>query len=117
MFEQNGDVFTVGIDPSAEEDGRFSKLSPLPLHASNTDNATVRVAGLLLDQKVVQYSPLVLNSQEQVYQAMLDNQSHSNGFERAAGWRSEIRKRHGTLKGDGRLASCIIILSKTQVLE
>ena len=50
------------------------------------------VAGLPLDQKVVQYGPFVLNSQEEVYQAMLDYQSHSNGFERAAGWKSEIGK-------------------------
>lgn len=52
----------------------------------------VLVAGLPLDQKVVQYGPFVLNSQEEVYQAMLDYQSHSNGFERAAGWKSEIGK-------------------------
>lgn len=52
----------------------------------------VLVAGLPLDQKVVQYGPFVLNSQEEVYQAMLDYQSNSNGFERAAGWRSEIGK-------------------------
>lgn len=53
---------------------------------------TVLIAGLPLDQKVVQYGPFVLNSQEQVYQAMLDYQSHSNGFERAKGWQSEIGK-------------------------
>ena len=52
----------------------------------------VLVAGLPLDQKVVQYGPFVLNSQEEVYQAMLDYQSHSNGFERAAGWESKIGK-------------------------
>ncbi|KAL8934362.1 MAG: hypothetical protein Q9216_005949 [Gyalolechia sp. 2 TL-2023] len=75
VFEQEGDVVSVAVDPSAEEDGRF-----------------ILVAGLPLDQKVVQHGPFVLNSQEQVYQAMLDYQSHSNGFERAAGWRSEIGK-------------------------
>lgn len=53
---------------------------------------TVLIAGLPLDQKVVQYGPFVLNSQEQVYQAMLDYQSHSNGFERGKGWQSEIGK-------------------------
>ncbi|KAL8784503.1 MAG: hypothetical protein Q9195_009013, partial [Heterodermia aff. obscurata] len=75
VFEQKGDAVTVEVDPSAEEESRF-----------------ILVAGLPLDQKVVQYGPFVLNSQEQVYQAMLDYQSHSNGFERAAGWRSEIGK-------------------------
>lgn len=52
--------------------------------------ALVLVAGLPLDQKVVQYGPFVLNSQEDVYQAMKDYQTHSNGFERASGWESQI---------------------------
>lgn len=52
----------------------------------------VLVAGLPLDQKVVQYGPFVLNSQEEVYQALMDYQTQSNGFERAAGWQSEIGK-------------------------
>jgi redox-sensitive bicupin YhaK (pirin superfamily) len=51
------------------------------------------VAGLPLDQKVFQYGPFVLNTQEGVYQAMLDYQSSANGFERAKGWQSEIGKR------------------------
>jgi redox-sensitive bicupin YhaK (pirin superfamily) len=50
------------------------------------------VAGLPLDQKIVQYGPFVLNSQEEVYQALMDYQTQSNGFERAAGWQSEIGK-------------------------
>ncbi|CCD48912.1 similar to pirin [Botrytis cinerea T4] len=52
----------------------------------------VLVAGQPLDQKVVQYGPFVLNSEEEVYQAMMDFQTQSNGFERAKGWRSEIGK-------------------------
>jgi redox-sensitive bicupin YhaK (pirin superfamily) len=51
------------------------------------------VAGQPLDQKVVQYGPFVLNTQEEVYQAMLDYQTASNGFERTRGWQSEIGKR------------------------
>ena len=96
VFEQNGDAVSVEVDSSAEEDGRFSEFSPGCLGSSDalTNNASpVLVAGLPLDQKVVQYGPFVLNSQEQVYQAMLDYQSHSNGFERAAGWESKIGKR------------------------
>lgn len=53
----------------------------------------VIVAGQPLDQPVVQYGPFVLNTNEQVYQAMLDFQSNSNGFERAKGWKSEIGRR------------------------
>lgn len=76
VFEQDGDV----------------------VHASNSANATsearfMLVAGQPLDQKVVQYGPFVLNSQDDVHQAVVDFQSHANGFERAKGWRSEIGKR------------------------
>jgi hypothetical protein len=38
----------------------------------------------------VQYGPFVVSSEEEVYQAMLDYQSNSNGFERARNWQSQI---------------------------
>ena len=75
VFEQKGDKVDMSVDADAKEDGRIFLVS-----------------GFALDQKVVQYGPFVLNSQDQVYQAMIDFQSHSNGFERAKGWRSEIGK-------------------------
>jgi quercetin 2,3-dioxygenase len=75
VFNQSGDVVTAETSADATEPSRF-----------------IIVAGLPLDQKVVQYGPFVMNSQEEVYQAMLDFQSHQNGFERAKGWRSEIGK-------------------------
>ena len=31
-----------------------------------------------------------MNTQDQVYQAVLDFQNHANGFERAKGWHSKI---------------------------
>lgn len=51
------------------------------------------VAGQPLDQRVVQYGPFVLTSNEGVYQAMEDYQGRKGGFERAEGWRSDIGKR------------------------
>jgi redox-sensitive bicupin YhaK (pirin superfamily) len=75
VFEQKGDSVSAEVAKEAKEDGQF-----------------FLVAGLPLDQKVVQYGPFVLNSQDEVYQAMLDYQSHQNGFERAKGWESEIGK-------------------------
>lgn len=48
------------------------------------------VAGQPLDQRVVQYGPFVLSSEEGVYQALKDYQGRTGGFERAEGWRSEI---------------------------
>ncbi|KAN0090590.1 RmlC-like cupin [Hyaloscypha variabilis] len=75
VFEQKGDEVNAEVAEDAKENGHF-----------------ILVAGLPLDQKVVQYGPFVLNSQEEVYQAMMDFQTHSNGFERAKGWQSEIGK-------------------------
>ncbi|KAL2854284.1 RmlC-like cupin domain-containing protein [Aspergillus pseudoustus] len=76
VFDQPGDYVEASVPDNAEEDGRF-----------------IIVAGQPLDQKVVQYGPFVLTSQEEVYQAMVDYQTASNGFERARGFQSEIGKR------------------------
>ncbi|MCJ1286458.1 hypothetical protein MMC26_005803 [Xylographa opegraphella] len=75
VFEREGDYVHAEVPAQAAESGRF-----------------FLVAGLPLDQKVVQYGPFVLNSQEEVYQAMMDYQTHSNGFERARDWESRIGK-------------------------
>ncbi|KAM7193377.1 RmlC-like cupin domain containing protein [Naviculisporaceae sp. PSN 640] len=74
--EGGGNVVVASVDEGAEKSGRF-----------------VLIAGTPLDQKVVQYGPFVLNSQEEVYQAFEDFQGFKNGFERAKGWESEIGKR------------------------
>lgn len=76
VFQQEGDYVHAYTAPSASEDSRF-----------------MLVAGQPLDQKVFQYGPFVLDTQEGVYQAMVDYQTSSNGFERARGWQSEIGKR------------------------
>ncbi|KAL4784231.1 RmlC-like cupin domain-containing protein [Aspergillus varians] len=76
VFEQAGDYVEASVPDNAEEESRF-----------------ILVAGQPLDQKVVQYGPFVLTSQEEVYQAMLDYQTGANGFERVRGWESEIGKR------------------------
>ncbi|KAK3392481.1 RmlC-like cupin domain-containing protein [Sordaria brevicollis] len=75
VFEPKGEAVYAEVDAGAEKPGRF-----------------VLIAGTPLDQQVVQYGPFVLNSQEEVYQAFVDYQTHTNGFERAKGWRSEIGK-------------------------
>ncbi|KAH8889400.1 RmlC-like cupin [Thozetella sp. PMI_491] len=75
VFEADGEVVHAAVDAGAEKNGRF-----------------VIIAGTPLDQKVVQYGPFVLSSQEEVYQAFMDYQTHSNGFERAKDWKSEIGK-------------------------
>lgn len=78
VFEQEGDVVSAHVEEGATEAARF-----------------ILVAGQPLDQPVVQYGPFVTTSKEAVYQAMMDFQTSSNGFERAANWESEIGKRMG----------------------
>lgn len=75
VFEAEGDVVHVEAPADATANARF-----------------VLIAGQVLDQKVVQYGPFVLNSPEEVRQALFDYQSHTNGFERAKDWASEIGK-------------------------
>ncbi|KAK3320824.1 RmlC-like cupin domain-containing protein [Cercophora scortea] len=75
VFEPAGEVVLAEVDAGADKSARF-----------------VLIAGTPLDQKVVQYGPFVLNSQEEVYKAFMDYQTYTNGFERAKGWESEIGK-------------------------
>lgn len=76
VFEEAGDVVVAENDAeSGKEDARF-----------------VIVGGQILDEPVVQYGPFVVSSREEVMQAMFDYQTHTNGFERAEGWASEIGK-------------------------
>ncbi|KAL1840927.1 hypothetical protein VTJ49DRAFT_7625 [Mycothermus thermophilus] len=75
VFQDAGQAVYASVDAGAEKAARF-----------------VLVAGTPLDQPVVQYGPFVLTSKEEVYKAFMDYQSHSNGFERANGWQSEIGK-------------------------
>lgn len=75
VFEQEGDTVVVEVPADAAEKARF-----------------VLIAGQVLDQKVVQYGPFVLNTPEEVRSALMDYQFHMNGFERAKDWQSEIGK-------------------------
>lgn len=50
---------------------------------------TVLLAGQLLDQLVVTLGLFVMNTEEEVQQAMRDFRTFSNRFERARGWESE----------------------------
>ncbi|KAI4605197.1 hypothetical protein J4E83_010740 [Alternaria metachromatica] len=75
VFESNGDSIEASVEEGADKPSRF-----------------ILVAGLPLDQPIVQYGPFVVTSRDEVMQAMMDYQSHSNGFERANNWESEIGK-------------------------
>ena len=75
VFEQQGDQVTAQVPANAPEAARF-----------------ILVAGMPLDQPIVQYGPFVLTDPSQVRQAMMDYSTYTNGFERAEGWQSEIGK-------------------------
>ncbi|APA09490.1 hypothetical protein sscle_05g042600 [Sclerotinia sclerotiorum 1980 UF-70] len=81
VFRQEGDFVNAEVEESAKENGHF-----------------ILVAGQPLDQRIVQYGPFVLNSEEEVYQTMIDFETYTNGFERAKGWRSEIGKKADRLR-------------------
>ncbi|KEF51825.1 uncharacterized protein A1O9_12162 [Exophiala aquamarina CBS 119918] len=78
VFEQSGDLVTAHVEEGANEPARF-----------------IIFAGQPLEQDIVQYGPFVTTSKEAVYQAMMDFQTSSNGFERGADWHSEIGKTMG----------------------
>lgn len=81
VFEQAGDSVEMGVKQDADQDGEF-----------------IVVAGLPLDQPVVQYGPFVATSREEVRQAVLDFQTGQNGFESAVNWVSEsVRSRRNSV--------------------
>jgi len=75
VFAQDGDSIEASVEAGADSESRF-----------------ILVAGMPLDQPIVQYGPFVVTSRDEVMQAMMDYQTHSNGFERAYNWESEIGK-------------------------
>uniref|UniRef100_A0A8C1H628 Pirin n=1 Tax=Cyprinus carpio carpio TaxID=630221 RepID=A0A8C1H628_CYPCA len=50
----------------------------------------VLIAGEPINEPVVQHGPFVMNTQEEIDQAISDYRSATNGFERAKVWRSKI---------------------------
>lgn len=75
VFEQAGDQVIASVSSDAKTPARL-----------------LIVAGLPLDQEIVQYGPFVLNDASGVRKALMDYSTFSNGFERANGWASEIGK-------------------------
>ncbi|KAH6620575.1 RmlC-like cupin domain-containing protein [Boeremia exigua] len=83
VFEKEGDSVSIAVAGDAEQDARF-----------------LVVAGMPLDQPVVQYGPFVATSREEVLQAVVDFRTGQNGFERAVNWVSEnsSRSRRNSLR-------------------
>ncbi|KAM9764573.1 pirin isoform 1-T3 [Menidia menidia] len=51
----------------------------------------VLIAGKPINEPVVQHGPFVMNTEEEIREAIKDYQTGRNGFERAKSWRSKIR--------------------------
>lgn len=73
---------------SADE-GQNGVLLTRPEDATE-ETRFVLIAGEPLEQPVVQMGPFVVCSQREAMEAIRDYQSGTNGFEGAAGWKSEI---------------------------
>ncbi|CAN6666038.1 hypothetical protein TRVA0_037S01244 [Trichomonascus vanleenenianus] len=78
LFKRDGDGVTVSVPEDATEEARL-----------------VIIGGKMLDQPIVQHGPFVETSQEKIYQAFVDYQMGTNGFEKAVNWHSKIGKRNG----------------------
>lgn len=63
------------------------------VHVENKDperSHFVLIAGEPLKEPVVQHGPFVMNTDEEISQAILDFRNAKNGFERAKTWKSKI---------------------------
>ncbi|KAH0613697.1 uncharacterized protein H6S33_005583 [Morchella sextelata] len=93
LYILEGSIIVEGKDVPTFHNVVFEKEGDGIVVEGKTDARFVIIAGQPLDQPVVQHGPFVLNTKEQVYEAMRDYHGYQNGFERAEGWRSEIGKR------------------------
>ncbi|KAK6905164.1 pirin [Kwoniella mangroviensis CBS 8886] len=95
----------IGDDPTIHDKFNTSVLSSQngqsgvhlqrpegPTDDEEEETRFILVAGLPLDQPVVQYGPFVVNTNRQAMEAIRDFQSGKNGFENAVGWESKIGK-------------------------
>lgn len=62
----------------------------LTVQAGDSGCSFVLIAGQPHNEPIVQHGPFVMNTQQEIRQAMIDYQTGRNGFENAPGWRSEI---------------------------
>lgn len=99
VLEPDGDVVHIAVDSSVTKPALLRKslynpaphiFSVNPVSLTSSHHSIVLIAGPPLDQPVIQYGPFVVSSKEDIYQAMFDYQTHTNGFERAKDWKSGI---------------------------
>ena len=64
----------------------------LEVETKDSECYFILIAGKPIGEKIHQYGPFVMGSQEELNQAMDDYTLERNGFENAHSWSSEIRK-------------------------
>eukprot|EP01135_Chromosphaera_perkinsii_P004812 Nk52_evm43s296 gene=Nk52_evmTU43s296 len=98
----NGFVYTLEGEASFGEKGTEGKphhtlvlsnekgQSGLTVKTGKSPVHFVLICGQPLNEPVVQHGPFVMNSQDQIRQAMMDYSQRTNGFEKARNWSSKI---------------------------
>ncbi|XP_041936133.1 pirin [Alosa sapidissima] len=77
------------IDPhhtAVLEDGDFIQVE----NKATEDSHFILIAGEPIHEPVVQHGPFVMNTEEEITQAIRDYQTKTNGFEKAKAWQSKI---------------------------
>ncbi|ORZ34684.1 RmlC-like cupin domain-containing protein [Catenaria anguillulae PL171] len=81
----------VVLDPVTP--GNDNPKSEVPIVASPSGSRFVFIGGEPIGEQIYQHGPFVMNSAEEIRQAMVDYHAGKNGFERAPEFRSEISSR------------------------
>jgi len=96
LYTLDGDII-IGDDNSITP-AHHTVLLTLGDHVTFTGGPNgshfVLIGGEPIDEPVVQHGPFVMNTKEEIRQAILDYQYGRNGFERARGWRSSFVKKN-----------------------
>lgn len=87
VYTLSGNVQISGEEVSPHHTAVLSDGEFVSLINTNSDECHfVVVAGEPLNEPVVQRGPFVMNTQEEIYQAISDYQNAKNGFENAKSW-------------------------------
>jgi len=104
--EFNGFVYTLegsalfGNDEMQSDAHHTLILGPGSVLTIKTKESKARfviIAGKPLNEPVVQQGPFVMNTQQEIMQAMMDYQNCTNGFENAKNWSSQFVKERDSL--------------------
>ena len=96
IYVYEGEVIVLDKKIKKFYSGKIEKLSTDSMSlkiSSNSDSAFIITLGRPLKEKVVQYGPFVMNTKEELENAIYDYQNGINGFEGAHEWESKIKNK------------------------